>query len=57
MVAPHKFSGVFIARGKDDVLVTLNLVPGKAVYGEKRISVDVRFDIRLLMIEGHETNC
>ena len=43
VVAPHKFSGVFIARGKDDVLVTLNLVPGKAVYGEKRISVDVRF--------------
>ena len=23
------------------MLVTLNLVPGKAVYGEKRISVDV----------------
>lgn len=41
MIAPHKFNGVFIARGKDDVLVTLNLVPGKAVYGEKRISVDV----------------
>ena len=41
MVEPHKFGGVFIARGKDDVLVTLNLVPGKAVYGEKRISVDV----------------
>jgi len=40
-VEPHKFNGVFIARGKDDVLVTLNLVPGKAVYGEKRISVDV----------------
>ena len=34
-------TGVFIARGKEDALVTHNLVPGDAVYGEKRISVDV----------------
>jgi len=32
--------GVFIARGKEDALVTLNMAPGDAVYGEKRISVD-----------------
>jgi len=32
---------VFIARGKEDALVTRNLVPGDAVYGEKRISIDV----------------
>ena len=32
---------MFIARGKEDALVTRNLVPGEAVYGEKRISVDV----------------
>lgn len=33
--------GVFIARGKEDALVTRNLVPGSEVYGEKRISVEV----------------
>lgn len=37
----HKHKGCFIAKGgKDDVLVTLNMIPGKSVYGEKRISVD-----------------
>jgi hypothetical protein len=33
---------VFIARGKEDVLVTKNMVLGESVYGEKRISVEVR---------------
>merc|ERR1712076_8671 len=32
--------GVFIARGKEDALVTLNMAPGEAVYGEKRIAVE-----------------
>lgn len=32
---------MFIARGKEDALVTKNMVPGEAVYGEKRISVEV----------------
>lgn len=32
--------GVFIARGKEDALVTKNIVPGETVYGEKKISVD-----------------
>ena len=36
------FTGVFIARGKEDVLVTLNQVIGESVYGEKRMSVEVR---------------
>lgn len=40
VIEPHRHPGVFIARGKEDVLVTLNLVPGDAVYGEKRISVE-----------------
>ena len=35
------WSGVFIARGKEDALVTKNLVPGEAVYGEKKIVVEV----------------
>jgi rRNA 2'-O-methyltransferase fibrillarin len=41
IIEPHRHEGVFIARGKEDALVTLNMVPGEAVYGEKRISVDV----------------
>ena len=40
VVEPHRHPGVFVARGKEDVLVTRNLVPGDAVYGEKRISVE-----------------
>ncbi|QQP37156.1 rRNA 2'Omethyltransferase fibrillarinlike [Caligus rogercresseyi] len=40
VVEPHRHEGVFIARGKEDALVTRNMVPGEAVYGEKRISVD-----------------
>ncbi|XP_044291155.1 rRNA 2'-O-methyltransferase fibrillarin [Varanus komodoensis] len=39
-VEPHRHEGVFICRGKEDALVTRNLVPGESVYGEKRISVE-----------------
>lgn len=42
IVEQHRHEGVFIAKGKDDSLVTKNMVPGEAVYGEKRISVEVR---------------
>nr|QKY15250.1 nop1/fibrillarin methyltransferase component (NOP1) [Polytomella parva] len=41
VVEPHRHSGVFIARGKEDALVTRNLVPGVSVYNEKRISTEV----------------
>lgn len=34
-------SGVFICRGKEDALVTKNMVVGESVYGEKRIGVEV----------------
>ena len=44
MVEPHRHSGVFVARGKEDVLATLNMVPGESVYGEKRVSVEVSID-------------
>ena len=37
---PHRHPGVFVARGKEDLLVTKNLTPGEAVYGEKRIAID-----------------
>lgn len=33
-------AGVFICRGKEDALVTKNMVVGESVYGEKRISVE-----------------
>jgi len=40
VVEPHRHKGVYIARGKEDVLVTRNMVTGDAVYGEKRIAVE-----------------
>ena len=40
VVEPHRHEGVFVARGKEDVLVTKSMVPGDAVYGEKRITVE-----------------
>lgn len=37
-VQPHpRFPGVSICRGKDETLVTRNILPGSTVYGEKRI--------------------
>ncbi len=49
VVEPHRHPGVFIVRGKEQALLTRNLVPGDAVYGEKRISVDgVRASILFL---------
>jgi rRNA 2'-O-methyltransferase fibrillarin len=40
VIEPHRHEGCFVAKGKDDALVTKNLVPGESVYGEKRISVE-----------------
>jgi len=40
IIEKHRLEGVFIARGKEDALCTRNLVPGDAVYGEKRISTE-----------------
>lgn len=41
VIEPHaRHEGVFIMRGKEDALVTRNLVPGDTVYGEKRVSAD-----------------
>jgi len=40
VVERHRHEGVFIAKGKDDALVTKNLDVGHSVYGEKRISVE-----------------
>lgn len=38
-IEPHRHDGVYIAKGKEHLLVTRNLTPGESVYGEKRISV------------------
>nr|XP_020019958.1 LOW QUALITY PROTEIN: rRNA/tRNA 2'-O-methyltransferase fibrillarin-like protein 1 [Castor canadensis] len=38
-VEPHRHEGVFIYRGAEDALVTLNMVPGLSVYGERRVTV------------------
>ncbi|RFU25575.1 hypothetical protein B7463_g10771, partial [Scytalidium lignicola] len=40
IIEPHRHPGIFVARGKEDMLVTKNLTPGESVYGEKRISVE-----------------
>jgi rRNA 2'-O-methyltransferase fibrillarin len=39
IIEAHRHAGVFIAKGKEHVLVTKNLVPGNTVYGEKKIEV------------------
>ncbi|KAG4303009.1 hypothetical protein PCK1_000675, partial [Pneumocystis canis] len=41
IIEPHRHAGVFVARGKEDYLVTKSMVPGESVYGEKRISVEI----------------
>jgi rRNA 2'-O-methyltransferase fibrillarin len=40
VLEPHRHAGIFVAKGKEHLLVTKNLVPGESVYGEKRISID-----------------
>ncbi|ELA42764.1 uncharacterized protein VICG_00079 [Vittaforma corneae ATCC 50505] len=51
IIEPHpKFDGVFIGRGKEDMLLTKNMVPGSSVYGEKRVCVslpDKRIEYRV----------
>lgn len=51
IIEPHqKFNGVFIGRGKEDMLLTKNMIPGSSVYGEKRVSVsfpDKKIEYRL----------
>lgn len=40
VLEPHRHAGIFLAKGKEHMLVTKNLVPGESVYGEKRISIE-----------------
>ncbi|ESQ43271.1 hypothetical protein EUTSA_v10015376mg, partial [Eutrema salsugineum] len=39
IVEPHRHAGVFIAKGKEDALVTKNLFPNEAIYNEEGIPV------------------
>ena len=50
IVEPHRHGGVFVAKGKEDALVTKNMVPGEAVYNEKRISVQVILSFHFLYV-------
>ena len=52
IIEAHRHEGVFIAKGKDDAIVTRNLVPGESVYGEKRMTVEVRpeYEIHLRLL-------
>ncbi|EPR78725.1 Fibrillarin [Spraguea lophii 42_110] len=36
----RRFPGIYVCRGKEDSLVTKNMVPGVSVYGEKRINIE-----------------
>lgn len=45
--------GVFISRGKEDALVTKNMVVGESVYGEKRISVEVRLRFTITLFSAN----
>jgi rRNA 2'-O-methyltransferase fibrillarin len=52
VIQPHeRFEGVYIMRGKDDALLTRNLVPGESVYNEKRVSeVTIQTNFLLIII-------
>ncbi|RZC79922.1 hypothetical protein C5167_042498 [Papaver somniferum] len=58
-VDPHRLEGVFVARakGKEDALVTKNLVPGEVFFGEKRVLVQASILAKnaklFLRINGH----
>ena len=43
VIEPHRHEGVFLSKGRDDFILTKNLVPSESVYNEKRISVQVNF--------------
>ena len=50
IVEPHvRFPGVYIQRGKDDVLLTKNSTIGESVYNEKRVAVEVMINCKFLM--------
>ena len=54
-VEPHpRFPGVFVSRGKDDLLLTKNSTIGESVYNEKRISTEVSVAYPILCVLMNE---
>ncbi|KAA8539943.1 hypothetical protein F0562_026635 [Nyssa sinensis] len=47
VVELHRHEGLFIAKGKEDAICTTNMVPGEAVYNEKRISVQNEYGMKV----------
>lgn len=41
IIEPHRYDGIFIAKGKEPMLVTKHPAPGESVYGDKRILIDI----------------
>ncbi|KAI6653080.1 rRNA 2'-O-methyltransferase fibrillarin isoform X2 [Oopsacas minuta] len=44
LIEPHRHPGIYIAKSKEDLLVTKNMVTGESVYGEKRITIEDNLD-------------
>lgn len=44
-VIAHRHEGIFVLKGKEDILCTLNINPGESVYAEKRVSVENKSDL------------
>lgn len=50
VVEPHRFPGVYIIRGKEDMIATKSIAPGESVYQEKKVAVaegDVKIEYRV----------
>jgi rRNA 2'-O-methyltransferase fibrillarin len=56
VIIPHRHEGVFIAKSKDDALLTKSMVPGDSVYNEKRISVQVFFSFLFFLPRSQPSN-
>lgn len=55
-IEPHRHSGIFVAKGKEEFLVTRNMVPGESVYGEKRIDIEVKIFLRVTQVSVKNIN-
>ena len=57
--AHPRFPGVYVSRGKDDLLMTKNSTVGESVYNEKRVSAEVSrrtFNIPIVYTVIRETD-
>ncbi|KAK9039847.1 hypothetical protein V6N11_015033 [Hibiscus sabdariffa] len=52
VVEPHRHDGIFVAKGKEDALVTKNMVPGEAVYNEKGLPFRMKMGLKLNTVFG-----